>query len=265
MKQRRAVSRTAALAVAVVTSTMTWMAPAQAAPAPRPSAAAVAPVAAVPTANLCGATGTDMNGTGCRYATVGTDTFRAPYYQPNVTFTTYGARSSGTFRESHDWGGMSKGTLKLTPGAEYQINVGGPARGDRQQLGGFNGGGDSGRTSIESGSVVTGGDGGGGASDVREGSYGLLDRLLVAGGGGGFGGCNSEGCIQGGAGGGANGFDGDNGIGSSGGGGGSQTQAGRSPGNAGSAGRGFGGSGGSGPIALAKSGAGGGGGYFGGG
>ncbi len=264
MQHRRAVSWTAALAAAVVATTITWVAPATAAPAQ-----AVAPQVAVAQADttspLCGATGTSLSGSGCRYATVGTDTFRAPYYQPNVTFTTYGARSSGTFRESHDWGGMSKGTLKLTPGASYQVNVGGPARGDRQEFGGFNGGGDSGRTSFENGQPFQGGDGGGGASDVREGSYGLTDRLIVAGGGGGFGGCTSEGCITGGAGGGANGFDGDNGIGSSGGGGGSQIQAGRSPGNAGSAGRGFGGNGGSGPVALAQSGAGGGGGYFGGG
>jgi hypothetical protein len=71
------------------------------------------------------------------------------------------------------------GTLPVTAGTTLQVNVG--------QVGGYTIGGMTGSAfgGGGEGGVDTGG--GGGASDVRDGSYGLADRLLVAGGGGGGG------------------------------------------------------------------------------
>ena len=69
-------------------------------------------------------------------------------------------------------------TLAVTPGASYQIRVG--VYGNATSIpAGYNGGGAGG-----SGNNGTGRNGGG-ASDVRGGAFGLADRLLVAGGGGG--------------------------------------------------------------------------------
>ncbi len=134
MQQRRAVWWLVALTAAVLATSVAWVMPVTA------SAARTA-VPQTVASTLCGSTGTDLRGTGCRYDTVGTDTFTAPYYQPEVTFTTYGARSAG---------GMSQGTLAVTPGARYQVNVGGAP--------------------------------GTGSSDVRGGAYGRSDRLVLPGG-----------------------------------------------------------------------------------
>lgn len=82
-------------------------------------------------------------------------------------------------------------SLPVTPGETLQINVGGKGVGrstaSGQQVGGtggYNGGGTGGTAGTTS---YGGGAGGGGASDIRNGSYALADRLIVAGGGGGAG------------------------------------------------------------------------------
>lgn len=76
-------------------------------------------------------------------------------------------------------------TLPVTPGARYEIRVGGSAvhtEFHSYPLGGWNGGGDGAGFTMESSG------GGGGASDVRVAGGGLAERLLVAAGGGGAGG-----------------------------------------------------------------------------
>jgi hypothetical protein len=98
-----------------------------------------------------------------------------------ATFTVYGA-NGGTQTELDAAGGSGAevtGTLPVSAGDVFQVNVGqaGAYDGDRGTPVGFGGGGQGGSD----------GGGGGGASDVRDGAYGLTDRLLVAGGGGGGG------------------------------------------------------------------------------
>jgi Calx-beta domain/Glycine rich protein len=66
-------------------------------------------------------------------------------------------------------GGEARGTISVTPGEVLTVVVGG-----RGAIGGYNGGGSGHRF-------------GGGASDVRQGGTGLLDRVLIGGGGGGSG------------------------------------------------------------------------------
>ena len=66
-------------------------------------------------------------------------------------------------------------TIPVIPGDTYQVNIGGT--GEYAGAAGWNGGGTGGRC-IESG-------GGGGSTDLRNGSYDITDRLVVAGGGGG--------------------------------------------------------------------------------
>ncbi len=197
---------------------------------------------------------------------------------PGVTSATFDVSGgSGT----SGGGGEALATIEVTPGAIYQITVGG--RGDygnydtgARGAGGFNGGGAGG---TGGGGGWPGGGGGGGASDVRSGgcasttSCGLLDRVIVGGGGGGGG--------RGARGGGGGGLVGGNGVladayyGYARGGdgyGGSQT-AGGSGGSAGPGGQGggagaagIGGNGGAAHAAYSSDGAGGGGGgYYGGG
>ena len=84
-----------------------------------------------------------------------------------ATFTLYGGAGEGGAGGGS--GAEVTGTLPVTPGSVLQVNAG-------QAAGPFGGG---------SG-------GGGGASDIRDGTYTLADRLLVAGGGGG-GGLNGSG------------------------------------------------------------------------
>jgi len=100
-----------------------------------------------------------------------------PVAVSQATFTLYGAQG-GTNIYGDASGGLGAeviGTLPVSAGAALQVNVG--------QGGGMNGGAGFG------GGGASGDDGasGGGASDIRSGSYGLADRLLVAGGGGGGG------------------------------------------------------------------------------
>jgi hypothetical protein len=93
-----------------------------------------------------------------------------------ATFTLYGAE--GGTDEDDGPGGLGAqvtGSLLLAAGTVLQVNVG--------QGGAINGGSPFGG----GGSPGDDGASGGGASDIRDGSYGLADRLLVAAGGGGGG------------------------------------------------------------------------------
>jgi hypothetical protein len=108
------------------------------------------------------------------------DTNVQPFYRWTVpagvclaTFDLYGAEGSGGVGGAH-----VTSTIAVEPGAPYDVYVGDWGYRGR---GGYNGG----------GGASSGGVGGGGATDVRDGP-GLLDRLLVAGGGGGNGGEGSE-------------------------------------------------------------------------
>jgi hypothetical protein len=228
----------------------------------------------------CGSTGVAGNSS-CSYTTVGADTFTVPSGVDNVTFVVAGAEGGESAgRALSGLGGQVGGTLAVTAGEVLQVNVGGQGQANTAE------------------GAINNGAGGGGSSDVRTGSYGLANRLLVAGGGGGSGGSggpSDAGDIggTGGAGGGGNGQAGNNG-GPAGGTGGTATTGGSggggvnngAPGASGSAftggtggtsyfESGIGGAGGSGGGARGGSGepaggcsgggGGGGGGYFGGG
>lgn len=184
-------------------------------------------------------------------------TFKVPRRVKSITVDAYGGGTSVNGKQ-HAFGGRTMATLPVTPGETLYVFVGGDG------TTGFNGGGASGGGS----SCYPGF--GAGASDVREHSDGLGNRVLVAGGAGG-----NEGVV-GGKGGGPIGGTGRGGAGKSGYGGlgGTQSQGGAGgdggkyygkPGNAGALG--VGGSGGPGgpssPYIIC--GAGGGGGYYGGG
>ena len=159
------------------------------------------------------------------------ETWTVPAGVTSATFDLYGARGG----IGGGLGGRVTATLNVTPGATYQILVGG--LGDAFHNG-FNGGalGQSARN-------------GGGASDVRSGAFGLADRMLVAGGGGGGNGTAG----LGGAGGHPTGGNGADGLFAGGGGGGTQTAGGAggtgdpgngNPGTLGQGGSGYGGGGG---------------------
>ena len=178
------------------------------------------------------------------------ETWTVPAGVTSATFDLYGAEGGGGSGFA-GLGGRVTATLAVTPGASYQVRVGvwGFATGIPA---GYNGGGARGAGGSGAGQV------GGGASDVRGGAFGLADRLLVAGGGGGTGSVDTGAA---GAGGYPNG-------GTSGGGGGTQTAGGvggvgAANGSAGSLGQG--GAGGSLTGPGTRGGGGGGGGYYGGG
>lgn len=100
--------------------------------------------------------------------------------------------------ETGGFGGRTTATLTVVPGQTLAVFVGGAGAtwdGTAKSVeGGFNGGGNGQMDTI------AGSRGGGGASDVRIAPYGLADREVVAGGGGGAG--NLAGVTAGGAGGG---------------------------------------------------------------
>ena len=108
-------------------------------------------------------------------------TWTVPTGVTSATFDVYGAQGGGSPYQTGGLGGRAQVTLTVTPGATYQIVVGG--RGASRSLdnasvggpGGFNGGAVGGQGFIS-------GSGGGGASDVRSGAFALADRLVVAGG-----------------------------------------------------------------------------------
>ncbi|MBX3188584.1 MAG: hypothetical protein KF819_16325 [Labilithrix sp.] len=97
-------------------------------------------------------------------------------------------------------GGYATGKLGVTGGQVLHVYVGG---GDATSIaGGFNGGGAAGPSPCANAR----GGGGGGASDVRTGTGGFGDRVIVAGGGGGAGGNRIGGCGRGTGGGGGGGW-----------------------------------------------------------
>lgn len=166
-------------------------------------------------------------------------------------------------------GGRVEAEIPVKPGEKLYVNVGGKGG---SEAGGFNGGGNPGIT----GSYGYG-NGGGGASDIREGGHSLKNRIFVAAGGGGEGFGQEYNVSVGGDGGGTHGGNGGGEFGR-GGDGGSQTQggAGGAPGSSGGASGepggngalgagGYGGNGGVGSKNDGGSGGGGGGGYYGGG
>ncbi len=116
----------------------------------------------------CTANGATQNCTVTFAYTGAAETWTVPAGVTQATFDLYGAQG-GTAKGGK--GGRVTATVSVTPGAAYQIRVGGAGA---TATAGFNGGG------AGSGS----GGGGGGATDVRT-SAGLTSRLLVAGGGGG--------------------------------------------------------------------------------
>lgn len=99
-----------------------------------------------------------------------------PVAVSQATFTLYGAEGgTSIYSTAGGLGAQATGTLPVTPGAVLQVNVGqGGSLNTGQTFGGGGASGDDGTS-------------GGGASDIRSGSYGLTDRLLVAAGGGGGG------------------------------------------------------------------------------
>ena len=153
---------------------------------------------------------TSASTTTCTFSAVGTDTFTVPSGVTEATFDVFGAQG-GTGDSAGGLGGEAKGTLTVAPGDVFQINVGGTGSpngngGGGGGNGGFNGGGQGGDGGNRSGA------GGGGASDVRNGAFGLDDRLFVGGGGGGGAGTGDGfGGGAGGAGGGTSGVAGNDG------------------------------------------------------
>ena len=109
-------------------------------------------------------------------------TFVVPSGVTAITVVARGAAGAGF---SAGRGARAFAVLPVRPGERLAVYVGGAGTGG---TGGFNGGADGGRT-IRYGQR---GDGGGGASDVREHGDRLTDRILVAAGGGGQGALNEQ-------------------------------------------------------------------------
>ena len=114
----------------------------------------------------------------CRYSRGGSQYWTVPTGVSQATFVLYGA--AGRTTDDNGTGGTGgtgaevTGTLPVTPGSVLQVNVGQAGATSGAAFGG-------------GGSGDNGAGGGGGASDIRDGTYTLADRLLVAGGGGGGG------------------------------------------------------------------------------
>jgi hypothetical protein len=98
------------------------------------------------------------------------------------------------------FGGYAEGKILVNAGDELFIYVG--DGGNLDQYGGFNGGGDAGLS--PSPNAIAGG--GGGASDIRIGGNGLVERIIVAAGGAGAGGNRVAGGSRGTGGGGGAGY-----------------------------------------------------------
>lgn len=206
-----------------------------------------APALAAPSCSTSGTTVT------CTYTYSGApESWTVPAGVTSANFDMYGASGSGG--ENSGLGGRVTATLAVTPGDTYQIRVGGSGGADFTLVTRYNGGGNGGDAKVWSGRS------GGGASDVRNGAFGLADRLLVAGGGGG----GAIGSATGGAGGYPSGGAG---SGTYGGRGGTQTAGGAGGGGGGAGSLGQGGQGqNADPNFYDESGGhGGGGGYYGGG
>jgi hypothetical protein len=132
--------------------------------------AAAAPTPACPAGSAPGTVVCAYTG-GAQYWTV-------PAGVTQATFTVYGANGGTSALDAAAGSGAEvTGTLAVSAGTVYQVNVG--------QAGGYDGNRGTGSAFGGGGEGGSDGAGGGGASDVRDGAYGLADRLLVAGGGGG--------------------------------------------------------------------------------
>jgi hypothetical protein len=148
-------------------------------------------------------------------------TWTVPAGVTQAKFNLYGAQGAGIVGDplfAAGLGGRARATIAVIPGTSIQVNVGGQGTND---AGGFNGGGSSAAGGL-------GALGGGGASDIRIDGTALMDRALVAGGGGarGFQTCGN-GSAVGGNGGGLSGLPaGDTGCGFGVAGGGTQTEGG---------------------------------------
>ena len=119
---------------------------------------------------------------------------------PGVTRIRVKAMGAGTMSAR---GGLAAATIAVQPGESLAIFVGGAPKG---MQGGYNGGGTGGYCNLSNyPSCPLVGEGGAGASDVREGGNSVKNRVLVAGGAGGTGG---KGQHHGGAGGGGGGLTG---------------------------------------------------------
>lgn len=144
--------------------------------------------------------------------TGGPQTWTVPPGAGAVTFNVFGAQGgplpASPSVAAPGLGGEAQATVPVSPGDTLQINVGGAGADNTGGGGKFNG------------------DGGGGASDVRTGSFGLADRILIAGGGGGVGGDGVAGVLGGAGGAGGGGAGGDGAVTGSGGGGGTLTAGG---------------------------------------
>jgi hypothetical protein len=198
------------------------------------------------------------------------DSFTVPECVTSITADVYGAQGGNGTYYLGGLGGRVLATLSVVPNSSLSIRVGGAGGGPCPAGGqpGFNGGGQGNcNAASDSGS-------GGGATDIRVSPFGIGNRIIVAGAGGGAGyNCGATAPDHGGAGGGLTGQTyptlcsaGTPGGGGSQVSGGSGGTAGTSFGFAGSGGLGFGGSGtSSGGTITATEGGGGGGGYYGGG
>lgn len=124
-------------------------------------------------------------------------TWTVPAVVTSITIDVQGAAggdATACYAMSGGYGARVTGSISVTPGQVLQIYVGGKGQdatnsgcsGGSPGAGGWNGGGDGGNNAYP-------GAGGGGASDIRIAPYGLADRLVVAGGGGGAG-IGSFGC-----------------------------------------------------------------------
>lgn len=175
-------------------------------------------------------------------------TWTVPAGVTSVVAYVQGAQGGGSYG---GFGGGVRATLAVSPGSQLQVTAGGRGA---PGVGGFN---DGGGSTFGTGSIGTG-QGGGGASDIRNTTVSGATRLVVAGGGGGGAGGPVFG--MGGSAGGRPAESGENGTGiHTGGGAGGDTAAGTGGGSF--AGSGNGGVGGNGGFTAG----GGGGGWFGGG
>jgi hypothetical protein len=99
--------------------------------------------------------------------------FKVPAGVRRIAVVALGAHGAGS---PEAYGGRVHAIIPVTPGETLAVYVGGNASGT---TGGFNGGANGGTGGSE------GAQGGGGATDVREGGTSLGDRIIVSGGGGG--------------------------------------------------------------------------------
>lgn len=224
---------------------------------------------------LCAAPQADPNrpGWSAVRCAVGARQFIVPPGVRVITVTVVGAGGGpGGGGAPGGAGEQVRATVAVYPGQRLLVTAGGA--GNRDGLGGFNGGGDSPRPTVAGSAVPRSqGGGGGGQSDVRPGVYGEAGSYMVvaAGGGGGGGAGPASGGPSAGGTGGGTGRPGRTAPGPLGGaGGGGSTSAGGSgagggvgarAGTAGSVLAGIGGTGGVGVGATAGDGGGGGGGY----